>query len=349
MSADPRDSRREFSPADAELAATAARWVVRREAGLKPEEQEELRAWLRADPRHKQAISEVDAHPSALNWPLHVGATERVVAGLEQRARHRRVRRRLASAGCAVLLLLAAGLFISRPSDPRPQGTIVVHAPRQQVLPDGSRVELNENAEIAVAFSAAERRVELLRGTAHFDVRKDPTRPFLVSTGNVTARAVGTAFAVSLEARQLTLLVTEGRVAVDLRRSTAALPPPPSSGGAHEPLALVQAGESVAVDCNAAPSDRFVVTALASAEWDSRLAWRVPRLEFASTSLRDAVAAMNRYNREQLVLADPSLGKLRISGVLRADQLDGLLEILGAEFRIVAARREGRILLQQAP
>ena len=42
-----------------------------------------------------------------------------------------------------------------------------------EVLPDHSVVELNTQSEIRVGFTAAERRVELVRGEAFFDVSKD--------------------------------------------------------------------------------------------------------------------------------------------------------------------------------
>ena len=50
-----------------------------------------------------------------------------------------------------------------------------------RTLADGSVVELNKGAEIAVDFSGAERHIRLLRGEAHFTVEPDPSRPFVVS------------------------------------------------------------------------------------------------------------------------------------------------------------------------
>ena len=82
-----------------------------------------------------------------------------------------------------------------------------------EVLPDHSVVELNTQSEIRVGFTAAERRVELVRGEAFFDVAKDPARPFIVVTDLATAKAVGTRFSVYRALSGTIVTVAEGRVA----------------------------------------------------------------------------------------------------------------------------------------
>ena len=83
-----------------------------------------------------------------------------------------------------------------------------------EVLPDHSVVELNTQSEIRVGFTTAERRVELVRGEAFFDVAKDPARPFIVMTDLATAKAVGTRFSVYRAQSGTIVTVAEGRVLV---------------------------------------------------------------------------------------------------------------------------------------
>ncbi len=102
-----------------------------------------------------------------------------------------------------------------------------VGAQRELPLPDGSRVVLNTETEIAVAYTPAERRLELRRGEAHFIVTKDSARPFVVSVDGVAIRAVGTTFNIRRRGDTADVLVTEGRVRVlDVtgRITTAASP-----------------------------------------------------------------------------------------------------------------------------
>lgn len=327
------------------VAATAARWVARRAAGLDAAGKAELQAWLRADPRHSPALAAAYPAASELDWPLHTGTLDRVLAGLAERAAQRRIRRRRWARAGAVAALLAVGAFFAVPpaaeSTRAPAGAFVVHGPELRTLPDGSVVELKGDADLRIAFTTEARRIELRRGTAHFTVRKDPARPFLVTAGGVTARAVGTAFLVGVEAGQVALVVTAGRVALD--RSA----PADSGAAAPETLALVQAGESIAVVPSVAGTAAPRLAALPAAEQQQRLAWRTPRLEFQGTPLGEIVAVLNRHNRAQLVLGDRDLADLKLSGTLSADRVDALLEMLDADFGVGAETTGETIVLRR--
>lgn len=82
-------------------------------------------------------------------------------------------------------------------------------------LPDGSKVQLNGGSTLdaAAGYGATDRRLRL-RGEAFFEVAKDRERPFVVSAGEASAEALGTAFNVrmTLGDGSVQLSVTEGRV-----------------------------------------------------------------------------------------------------------------------------------------
>jgi transmembrane sensor len=86
------------------------------------------------------------------------------------------------------------------------------------------------------------------------------------------------------------------------------------------------------------------------------LAWRVPRLEFNATPIAEVVAMFNRHAAPQgaepaarLTLADPALATLPLSGVLRADNITVLLQIMESSYGIQAERRPtGEIVLRKA-
>jgi transmembrane sensor len=156
-------------------------------------------------------------------------------------------------------------------------------------------------------------------------------------------RAVGTAFLVGIETGQVALVVTEGRIALD---RTAGTPAPLQA--VPETLALLQAGESVAVErAGTLPDDTPRITTLPAAEQQQRLAWRTPRLEFNGTPLRTIVAVLNRHNRTQLVLGEPALGDLKLSGALSADRVDALLEMIDADFGVAADTSGTTIVLRR--
>jgi ferric-dicitrate binding protein FerR (iron transport regulator) len=80
-----------------------------------------------------------------------------------------------------------------------------------------------------------------------------------------------------------------------------------------------------------------------------RLAWRVPRLELSGTPLADAVEAFNQHSKVKLVIGDPSLARLQVSGIVRADQADALVSLLAANFGVTAERQGSEtVLLRRA-
>jgi len=66
------------------------------------------------------------------------------------------------------------------------------------VLSDGTQVFLNSESELRypVYFVGQERNVEL-KGEAFFDVARDSVHPFIVRTGEMTTRVLGTSFNIS--------------------------------------------------------------------------------------------------------------------------------------------------------
>lgn len=84
-------------------------------------------------------------------------------------------------------------------------------------LSDGTRVRLNANStlEYPVSFDDAEVREVRLKGEAHFEVTKNPHRPFVVKAGEMQTQVLGTIFDVKAyrkDAPKVTLM--EGKVKV---------------------------------------------------------------------------------------------------------------------------------------
>ena len=269
----------------------------------------------------------------ALAWAVSTGAARQVAELVRARNQRRQRRRFRIVAGAAAALTLGAGLwrtFPERPvADTAARASAFVSAPAKQILSDGSIAELRNGATLAVEFTPALRRVVLHRGEAHFQVRKDGSRPFVVTAGGVAVRAVGTAFSVSLGAQAVEILVTEGRVAVE--KPAAANPASSDPTAAPPPLVLVEAGNRIVVDIAPPPAvPRSAVLAVSTAEQSDRLSWRVPRLELSATPLRDVLSMFNQQGGARLVL-DPALGKLQISGTLRADDIEPRLPKVGPQ------------------
>ena len=320
----------------------AAEWLVRRDRGFTPQEQDEFFHWLSEDPRHGEWFAIHDETWREFNllaeWRPEHGSEPNpdLLAG-------RRAGRPwlwLTVASTAVAASLAVTLALWRPwAEPASDGTAakVAGVIQHRLLPDGSEVELNRGAAIEIEFTPAERRVRLVRGEAHFAVAKNPARPFIVRANGVDVRAVGTAFDVRLDPESVEVLVTEGHVQVQM--PTATVP-------------VLGAGQRTVVSFapTAAPPRVFDVS---PEEMARRLAWQPQLLDFSSTPLANVVAEFNRRAENghgvRFIIADPELASFPIEGWIRSDNREAFVRALELSGDVRVERRgEKEIVLHKA-
>jgi len=181
-------------------------------------------------------------------------------------------------------------------------------------------------------------------------VEHDSGRPFIVATEGVEVRAVGTAFNVKLEAATVDVLVTEGKVRVDDPVMGRSLLPQSARqetvpfAGAVEPVLV--AGQEAVVNIEHTP-DRTParVVQLGSDEISRTLSWRIPRFDFDGVELGDAVQRINRMNRVQIMLADDSLARLRLSGTFSPDDPETFSRLVAATFSLRVEHQGGDDIL----
>jgi transmembrane sensor len=320
----------------------ASEWIARRDAGLSAAEEAELRSWREASPRHAEALARYERLWSTLDRPRAGGVSQslnRDLALLDQR-RNRRRRRVAGAAALGLALLVSAwwGVGDRVRATARTTPSVVFMMPERRVLADGTVVECPPGTRFAVDFSSGKKRqVTLTQGEAHFQVARNPARPFVVVAAGVEVEAVGTAFSVQLGPSVVEVLVTEGRVAIDPSLTS----PRGSAAGTGSEATLVVAGHRASVTLGV--SEDLLPTsieAVSTTELDQRLAWRNPRMEFSNTRLRDVVAAINRHAAERggirFAIADEALDGVRLSGIFRVDDPRAFIAILETGFGVAA-------------
>jgi len=196
---------------------------------------------------------------------------------------------------------------------------------------DGSQVTLNTNSAIRVSLSTTERHVQLDQGEAYFEVAKDPARPFVVSAGSKRVVAVGTKFSVRRLGNDIRVSVTEGKVRIEEE---------PFLAGAQESMSLVAAGNVASTQ-----EGSILVQRESLAEVEESLSWRNGYLTFREDTLRDAVAEVNRYNSRKIVIEDPAVGIIRLSGKFRTTEYEAFVRLLEGGFPIHAQRLDHKIIL----
>jgi transmembrane sensor len=344
----------------------AAAWLARRDRGdWSPRQQARLEAWLSAATAHRVAFLRLQAAwqesarlqalgagqrddriPPRGSWRGLAGADGEVRASMadgdgpeaaRDPARLRfaprpppRARRRWPAA-LAALLLLGGGLGLGWRYTVAAVPVIYASATgnlRPLALADGSRATLSSDSRIAVALSRTQRRIDLQRGEAFFEVSKDPARPFVIADGARRVVAVGTRFAVRRDAEALRVVVTEGTVRLE------------SATHPQAPPTLLPAG-SVAL----AGPHGVLVRRVAVAQAERLLDWRSGYLTFDDTPLQAAVAEFNRYNTVKLQVADAQAGALRVGGNFRWSNTEAFVRLLEQGFPIRAERRGDQVLL----
>ena len=335
----------------------AARWIARRDTGLTKAEQAEFDAWCRSDQEHAAAVARFEQTWAALARPRQAGAVSELTREMAHLTRRRRRRRTVATASSAALIALVLSLVWPRRDVPEvriqlPQ-TAQLITPERRNLSDGSIAELKPGATLTIEFTPTLRRVRLTRGEALFQVTKDHARPFVVMAEGVEVRAVGTAFVVQVNVGEIDVLVTEGRVAVEKSAAPIASAAPDALPAAPQTLAFVDAGHRLTVEIGRAVSDALAVNPVSSQELDERLAWRAPRVEFSGTPLEEVISVINRYALERqhprFVIADPELGRVKLSGLFRIDDSAGLVQMFETNFDLKAeSRGENDIVLRRA-
>jgi len=300
----------------AEIETQARKWIVRLASGdMTREELAELRAWLAESGDHKAAFRRERTFWHRLG-PLEAAfaappqASAAPAPRVLQRPRGWRrptLGAALAMAACLLLLLFAPQILTALRAD-------YASGPdklREVALVDGSRVTLDRNSAIAIAFDGQARHVDLLSGNAFFDVAPDPQRPFRVTAQGGVSEAVGTAYAVEQRPQGVRVTVTEGRVAV-------------SAEGRQEKPRLLGANESLTYG----PDGRF---AQQVRQADSQtLAWRDGKVIFVARPLAEALAVLQHYHPGRIVLATSRQDLRPVTGVIDLDRLDEGLAALAA-------------------
>ena len=187
---------------------------------------------------------------------------------------------------------------------------------RNVALSDGSQVAIGGATRLTTRYTRDRRDVNLSTGEAFFQVAHDTARPFVVAAGEVSIRAVGTAFNVRRTGARVTITVAEGRVRVASSEAAAS-----GSVSAADALEAV-AGQQISFDPRASG---LTVSSITPARATS---WREHRLEFVNEPLDSVVANINRYSTRPLVLADEKLGTLAFTGTVDPGALDGWLRAL---------------------
>jgi transmembrane sensor len=257
---------------------------------------------------------------------------------------------------------------------------------RMLTLNDGSTIELDSRSRVRVRFSESERDVDLLDGQALFHVAKNSARPFVVYSASTRVRAVGTQFDVYRKPSATTVTVVEGTVAVlpDRLQDSNPRVSAPSGENPHlqtrssnagdrliSPPFVLKEGEGARSSGNGevgpaegtaqqesemllSAGEQAIITAQATVKQiqpdvSTATAWTRHQLVFRGTSLQQVADEFNRYNQRHLVIHDPQIGDLKVTGIFSSTDPASFIRFLEARADIVVTQEGDEILVARKP
>ena len=242
-----------------------------------------------------------------------------------------RPQRRLASG----VVLAAVALFALNLPMRSPAYETRVAESRAVTLPDGSFIALSGNSRLETSFTKSERRVALTRGDAFFEVKKDPTRPFILVAGDTMVRVVGTKFNVHRDSEEVRVAVVEGVVQVAQPKIVTGSAPFPTEAQ------TLTAGQQI-MAARRAGREEVQISKLVEPT-----ALPPTRLDYRGAKLRDVITEANRHYSPGIVLEPDELGDLQVTMAFQTSEIqktvEGLKDILPLD---VSRNAEGRIVIR---
>ncbi|CAM3400890.1 FecR family protein [Flavobacterium chungbukense] len=131
-------------------------------------------------------------------------------------------------AAASILFLLGLGFFLRPNVLNQKQITFNTSSiPKSIQLSDGSKIYLaaNSSFQYPEKFDGDQRTVSLVKGNAFFEVAKDKQHPFIIHSGEIQTRVVGTSFHIQLSKLNCKVIVVTGKVNVSGKGQSVDLVP----------------------------------------------------------------------------------------------------------------------------
>lgn len=245
--------------------------------------------------------------------------SEKVIP-IRKKSQGKRVRLLLAAAAAITILFAVRSVFFYN-STPDPLKTesekveeinsVLTFNGKQLIhLPDGSTIILNDKSSITYDqndFNNKTREV-ILSGEAYFDIKRNEKKPFIVHTGKVNTKVLGTAFNINAYNTSIKVTVTRGKVQVgDLKRVYGIITP----------------NQQIVVNKSTLVYEQNNVNAATAVEWKSNY------LILDDLNMKDAVALISQKYKVQILLSNEKIRNCRITAsFLNEEDLDHVLKVV---------------------
>ena len=258
------------------------------------EEKEQVEKWLKEEKNNPSALSE----KQMIKMEANIWENIKPIVSPNEVTPVTPLYKRTIRYAATVLILFTITLsvyYTYDPSETTPTAEVyqTVQTKRGEkrtvTLSDGSAIRMNYETEIkAPERFESDQRVVYLKGHAHFDVARDPDRPFIVYTENTKTQVLGTSFDINTKtAGETEIIVTSGKVAFSEKDRLANL-----VTLTENDRAVFNVGKSIST--NEVNAQRLT-------------AWRENRLVFDGQTLEKIIAVLEPWYDVKISVQDPNL------------------------------------------
>ncbi|MNK06421.1 fec operon regulator FecR [compost metagenome] len=202
-------------------------------------------------------------------------------------------------------------------------------------LNDSSLVTLNAGSEIRYPerFSKKDRRIYLIAGEAFFEVKKDAKRPFIVETGGIETKVLGTKFNVNYYSfyDKISVTVASGKVKVSK---------PDSLKSIGDSVVFLLPNQQAVFDKNSKLLIKKDINA------DKVKGWMNGDLYFDNEKLSHVVEVLKTRFKKEISFHNDSLKEYRVSlGFTNKDSFDHVLFAIKKANNLKSIEKDGKIVL----
>ncbi|WNO08037.1 FecR family protein [Teredinibacter sp. KSP-S5-2] len=297
---------------DKHITAQAEQWFIKLQSDKLTEAQfSEFKNWYNSDQTHQLEFNRIEKDWSTISRYTNQQSYQ------TYKNQHRNSQKRQyyykAAAGLCVLLI-GLSVFFHFSFEQTQSKLYQTHVGEQAsyTLTDGSRVTLNTNSQLEVSFEQSLRKLSLISGEAYFRVAKDKSRPFQVSLSSGLVTALGTEFSIKVDKHNASVVVTEGTVKVEERKT-------PSN---HQPES-----KQLTVNDSVSFTSRGLGKVTKNIN-DNLVSWKEKFLVFDSRPLEEVISELNRYLPYSISITDKLQRTILISGTVNLDNPETALRTL---------------------
>lgn len=176
------------------------------------------------------------------------------------------------------------------------------------LLKDGSKIVLQNGSTLKVdaAYGEKETRLLSLNGQAFFEVQRDTTKPFIITTQTSEITVLGTSFNVNSSSNKSSIMVSSGKVKVSNLQN-------------HNDIILVK-NEGVFDDGKIMLKTNF--------KNENYQAWFTGKFSFKEEKIDEVVFALNTFYNNQFQLSEPFSSTCRLTADFDNQPIENVVEVL---------------------